>query len=218
GQSTGALRAVSGNLVASGAVSLRGSVTIGADAGSQLTLGGPIDDGKQGFGLTKALPGTLRLAPAAGAGNTYGGATDVAQGILVLAQDGALAGSAATTVAAGAQLQLSGGITATTGPVTLAGTGISGDGALLNLDGDNTLNAPVTLASDVTVGTTAGTLVLGQAISDGGKAFGVTVTGTIRVLGGFTLEFAGTTANTYTGMTTVISGVLALNQSGAAAL
>src|SRR5581483_11503403 len=125
GQSTGALRAVSGNLVASGAVSLRGSVTIGADAGSQLPLGGPIDDGKQGFGLTKALPGTLRLAPAAGAGNTYGGATDVAQGILVLAQDGALAGSAATTVAAGAQLQLSGGITATTGPVTLAVTAIS---------------------------------------------------------------------------------------------
>lgn len=53
----------------------------------------------------------------------------------------------------------------------------------------------------------AGTIGISSAISDGGSAFGITKTGA------GTLTFSGTSANTYSGLTTVNAGELDFNKS-----
>ena len=82
----------------------------------------------------------------------------------------------------------------------LNGSGISNDGALLNLAGTNTLSGGITLDSDTTIGATAGTMTLNGPISDTAAGHNLTITGN----GVITLGDA--TGNTYRG-TTTINGV-----------
>jgi len=132
----------------------------------------------------------------------YNGTTTINTGVLRVRHDFALGTTASgTTVASGAALELQ----ETTAldnlsigePLTLNGGGVSDEGALRNISGDNTLTGLITLASDTRIHSDAGTLTLGNAISGD---FSLT-------LGGAgTITLAGT--SDYTGATTVEDGTL----------
>jgi autotransporter-associated beta strand protein len=134
------------------------------------SFSGTIVDTAGTLALTKTGIGTLTLS---GVGlNTYIGATHVDQGTLVAAKASALGTLAAgTTVAPGATLLLT---SANIGaePLTLSGSGaVAGTGAL-QATGTSASSGNVTLASDTTIGTSAGSdhLTLTGAIGESASA------------------------------------------------
>ncbi|MBP7276199.1 MAG: autotransporter-associated beta strand repeat-containing protein [Kiritimatiellae bacterium] len=114
----------SGGFTVAGAVNLGSyALTTGITAGTT-TISGVIS----GTGsLTKTGSGTLVLSGA----NTYSGGTSMTGGILQLGANDALPGSA--SVSSGATLDINGFYTNTA--LTIAGTGASGQGALINSSG-----------------------------------------------------------------------------------
>ncbi len=223
----GALRNISGNNTWNGPVTLAAASTIGSTAGT-LTITGNINNG--GFlltasgpgnttfagtgvlsgagGLTKVDAGTLTLS---GSGvNNYSGATNVNGGILNIRKASALGPSAGTgtSVATAAVLQVQGGLTFNTEPLTLNGAGIGATGALRNITGNNIWPGNISLASPSTVGTNTGTLLtLNGNIT--GAAGGLTK------VGAGTLQLSGAGANTYSGTTNVNAGVLNIRKASA---
>lgn len=156
---TGSLRSTGGSNTWSGPVYLIWTPTIGVDSGSTLTLSGGIQVGAgSNHGITKVGAGTLILS---GAG-VYTGPTNVNEGVLNVRHSDALGTAAGgTTVAAGATLQLQGGITVAAEPLTLA------SGAFLrNVSGDNTWGGPVS-ASTTTITVDSGSLTLAGVLSGG---------------------------------------------------
>ena len=89
-------------------------------------------------GLTKAGAGTLTLSGS----NTYSGTTNITAGVVNIQNASALGGTAqGTTVAAGAQLQLQGGITVTGESLSINASNVN---ALLNNSGSNTWAGAIT--------------------------------------------------------------------------
>jgi autotransporter-associated beta strand protein len=227
GHNTGSLRSVSGNNTFTGTLILGdGSVDIGVDSGSTLTIGGKtglpatevgtITDGTNAFGFAKESSGTLVLASA----NTYDGETEVIQGALRLRDNRALGpvGSSFTEVLAGAQLQLQtapdGSPVAGNEEVYLAGTGINNTGAMRNIDGDNTWLGRILLwvtpgysppafptgAVSFGVDDDADTLTIAGPIDESGGPSGIAKVGPGKL--------RLTAANTYSGTTFVHEGVV----------
>ncbi len=111
------------------------------------------------------------------------------------------------------------------------GTGVSSDGALRNISGNNTYAGAITLASDsrinsdlnlLTIDVAAGNAISGTFNLTIGGAGNVTIadpiaigTGTLTKDGAGNLTFSGGagTANTYTGVTTVNGGTLTLSKN-----
>ena len=238
GHNTGALRNVSNNNTFTGTLILATNSTIGVDSGSQLTIGtkaglagtGTIDD--TGIrSLTKELTGTLVL----NAANTYDGVTDVIQGILRIEHGAALGHTAnGTQVRNGAQFQLANNITVSGETLTLSGTGIIGTGVLQNLSGNNTWQGPINFtglqglaapppplppttisigvvgANDtLTISGPIGETVVTIPAQPPGIPTPVTLSsfGLTKVLAG-KLILSGASDNTYSGVTTVQTGVL----------
>ena len=213
-QAVGNLTGTGGSVVTNGGA---GTLTIGGGNATGGNYAGSLANGTGTLSLTKIGTGALTLSGA----NTYTGATTVSAGALNLQSNGAAAGSS-TTVASGAALQLTGGITTSNAVgLTLNGTGTAGAGALENVSGANTYTGLVTLGSDATIGSTAGTLALNNTGTITGSGFGLTLTGagngSIAGIigtgtGGLTKTGTGTWtlsgANTYTGATTVNAGTL----------
>ena len=114
-----------------------------------------------------------------------------------------------TVVANGATLQLQGGITVATDSLTLNGPGSTGtNGALESVNGTNTWSVPITLGSTSSIGAdVSSNLIINQAITDNGKAYGV------NIVGSGAIQYAGTTSNSYTGTTQVFGGTLQLNKT-----
>ena len=137
--------------------------------------------------------------------NTYTGTTSVNAGTLTVGNNSALGTIAGnTSVAAGATLDLN-GFNIGLEPLSLAGVGVGGNGALQNNNaGPAAAGGLVTLTANTTVGANTGNITLSGAISG---AFALTK------IGAQTLTLSG--ANTYTGDTTVNAGILQL-QGGAA--
>lgn len=188
------------------------------------TLSGVLS-GAGSSGLAKGLAanpqydaGTLVLAAA----NTYEGATAVNYGTLNIRHDTALGTTAGgTTVAAGAALELEGGVRVGSEALSLNGTGIDSGGALRSVEGNNAWQGTVTLAGAARINCDAGSLALEAATHSVTGLFGLTLggagTGTIRGTvttgaGALTKDGAGTWtlagANTYTGATAVNAGTL----------
>jgi autotransporter-associated beta strand protein len=125
-------------------------------------------------------------------------------------------GSEDATVAAGATLQLQGGITISTVRLTLNGNGAGGVGALDSLSGANAWTLPIRLGSNTSIGAdtdstnTPSTLTLTGALSQ------VSAGTTLTKVGTGTLALAGSTGDTYTGLTTVAGGQLQLAKTGGA--
>ena len=182
--------------------------------------------------LSKSNSGTLVLAQA----NSYGGATTIDQGRIVLTDGNGLGStSGGTTVASGAQLRLNAtnsGLTVGSEALTLSGDGLTGSagGALRNAAGTNTWQGKVTLAADATIGAAASTsLTLDVASGNGIEASNRNLTldgaGTMRINDAISLGTGGLTktgsgrailaaSNSYSGATTIGLGTLEIASGG----
>ena len=141
------INATAGLTLASGSMSLPFNVAPGT-GGVDLLVSSPISMvsglGVTNAGITKSGSGTLELS----GNNSYNGATAINAGVLNIRSANALGTSGpGASVAAGAALQIQGGITTSSQPLTLNGTGISSDGALRNISGTNSYAGLVTLGS-----------------------------------------------------------------------
>ena len=175
--------------------------------------------------LTKDGIGTWILSGA----STYTGATSVSAGVLNIRNATALGTTAGdTSVTSGAALQIQGGITVGAEALTLNGTAVASEsntGALRNISDTNYWQGTVTLGSDSRINSDAGSLTFNTATNSitgsgrnlilggvSGGAVGGTITtgsGTLTKDGAGTWILSG--ANTFTGVTTIQSGVLSIN-------
>jgi fibronectin-binding autotransporter adhesin len=170
--------------------------------------------------ISKGGNGRLVLNPTSGS-NTYGGTTTISAGQLNIQQAGALgtADGTATTeafVSSFGALELA-GVSVGNKLLSISGTGVtnlgagSGTGALINTSGINSWSGNVVLSSNSTIAVASGSsLTLSGAIS--GSGFGIT-----KILPG-TLTFFGSTANTYSGTTSVSEGTLILSKANVDAI
>jgi autotransporter-associated beta strand protein len=174
--------------------------------------------------VVKQGANTLTLTGA----NTYTGTTTVSAGVLNIQNSAALGGvGTGTSVTSGAALQLEGGITVGTEALTLNGTGVSNNGALRNISGNNSWAGAVTLGSATRINSDAGTLTMSgnfggaQNLTVGGAGnttlSGVlgTGAGTLTKDGAGTLTLSGGAVNTFSGAVTINAGTLDLAKSGA---
>ncbi len=189
------------NLTLSGPVTIAGQTrTLANNSTAQLILSGTVDDGGNGYGLTKAGAGTLTLSSA----NTFSGVTTVNAGVVNIRHATALGNTAgATLVANNARLELEGGLTVTGEALTISGAGGTGffNGALNSRSGANTWAGNITLgAAGTRIGAQAGaTLTVSGIIDSGGNSYGLLTrpadaTATVVLSG----------ASTYAGDTTVL--------------
>jgi autotransporter-associated beta strand protein len=241
----GALRNISGNNAYNGAISLGSASRINSDAGT-LSLGGGITG--TGFGLTIGGTGNTTIGTtgintgAAGtltkdgggtltitASGDYTGATTVSAGVLNI-QNATATGTTAggISVTSGAALQIQGGISVGAEALTLNGAGVSTDGALRNISGNNVYGGAITLGSASRINSDAGSLTLNGGITGTGHALtiggaGNTTIGTTGIntgaAGTLTKDGLGTltvtAAGDYTGATTVSAGVLNIQNATA---
>lgn len=212
----GAIRSLSGNNTWNGVVTLGGNATIAVDSGSlvlagNVALGGNrtlsiigsgntdingIISGTGSSGISKSGTGTLTLRGA----NTFAGNVAIGGGIVNIRHNTALGTTVGNvTVSSGAALELQNTITVGLGEdvTSVAGSGIGGMGAIRNVQDNNVWNGSIALTGATTIGVDAGTLTVNGVVSG---AFGLTK------VGGGVLRFAGATANTYSGVTTVTDG------------
>jgi autotransporter-associated beta strand protein len=174
-------------------------------------------------GITKQGSGTFTLKDNI---NSYMGTTTINAGAINI-QSGSALGSIAggTVVAAGAALQLQGGITVGAEALILNGSGIGNTGALRNLANANTYEGAITLGSASRINSDAAFLTLNNTITTVGNrlTFGgngqIDVNGVVSGTGGLTKDGLGTLvlagANAWTGTADIATGVLTLGHNSA---
>ncbi|MEO6719375.1 MAG: DUF2341 domain-containing protein, partial [Ferruginibacter sp.] len=180
------------------------TLTVGS-LNTSTTFSGVIGTGA--IALTKSGTGALTLSGT----NTYTGSTTIAAGTLKLGSTSALGTTAgATSVSNGAVLDLNGINYSGAEALTIAGTGISSGGVLINSNATTaTYAGNITLsAANAAQITATNAIVLSGVISGGftGSNASVTIAGTSGVI------FSGN--NTYTGQT-IINGVLRIGSNNA---
>ncbi len=207
-----------------------GNVTLGAGT---LTLGG--NNASTSYagiisgtgGLVKTGTGTQTLSGA----NTYSGTTTIDAGAVRISNANALGSTAAGTIVnSGGALELTGGISIPVAEtLSLAGSGVSGGGALRNISGSNTWNGNITLTAAAEIENAAGstTLTLGSTAfteSINNSGFTLTIDGAgdtwmnaaVTGSGGVVKNGSGALIfyadeNFYTGTTTINDGLLEMD-------
>ncbi len=191
-----------------------------ADADVSTTFSGTITDTTNNLNLVKnAGTGTLTLSGA----NSYDGVTTISTGAVNIQNATALGTTTSgTTVASGAALEIQNNIAVGAEALSLAGTGVSNNGALRNIADTNSYAGNITLTAATEIQSDAGALTLSGNIS--GATYGLTfdgagdttvsgvigtTTGTVTKNGTGTLTLSGT--NTYTGLTDLNAGTLSIN-------
>jgi len=184
-------------------------------SGVDVTISGAIGEFNSGMTVTKTGAGKLVLSGA----NGWTGLTTISAGVLNIQNASALgATGGGTTVSSGAALQIEGNITVGPEALTLNGGGVSSDGALRNISGNNGYQGGITLGSASTINSDAGTLTLSGGIVNGGftATFGgasnITESGVISGTGAVTKNDSGTLTlsgvNTYSGGSTINGGTV----------
>ncbi len=199
------------NATSNYSVSTSGSVGIGGSTG--VALNGP---------------GTVTFTSP----NTFTGPVAINDGQLNLQNSNAVASSSGVTVASGAALQLQGGVSIGSVPLSISGAGLTASpaGALQSVSGANSDAGAIGIGSGgatIASSNSGNTLTLTGGITNNGNlvtfsgAGNAAVNSAINGLGGLTYAGAGTltlsTTNGYSGATTVNSGTLRLTGSLAAA-
>lgn len=195
--------------------------TVQVDAAQTFTVASAI---MGGGALNKTGTGKLVLSGA----NTFTGATVIVGGVVDVQNPLALGTTAGGTIVnSGAELQFEANVAIGAETVTVNGSGATGNGALRNVSGNNSLGGSVTLGSASLIGSDLGTLSLSGGISNGGFTLtfqgsgNIAESGTISGSGDLAKNGSGTLtlngANTYTGLTIVSGGTLVVaNGSGGA--
>jgi autotransporter-associated beta strand protein len=211
----GAIRAISGSVVWTAPITLTGPTDFRAEAGAQLNILGTISDSKPGanFTVNKVGAGEVIFSGF----NTYGGLTDVKEGVLTVRNPRALGVANATTgktiVEKGAALDLQSNLTLER--VELNGDGIPfnghNTGALRNVSNNNVFTGTLFLSGNSTIGVDSGsTLTIGVGAGLPGAGVITDGAGTF----GFTKELTGTlvlnTPNSYHGDTIIAQGALGI--------
>jgi autotransporter-associated beta strand protein len=193
----------------SGNVFLDGGVVITNYSGASLDIPASISGS---YGITFAGAGSDYLETS----NSYTGLTVVQQGCLLWAENAWALGStnSGTVVSNGASLVLPGNVGITNESLTLNGPGVSSIWGALDAENDSGLTSvwagPITLNADSTIMPYESGVVLSLLGPISGPG-GVIVGNSGGSVG--TLNFEGTTANTYAGLTTVSSGTLVLDKT-----
>jgi autotransporter-associated beta strand protein len=203
-----------------GAVTLGSSITLTTTA-STLTVGGNIGDGSNNRGITKTGAGSMVLKGT----NTYGGLTILTNGVLRITNSSALGATTSGSIQSGTSaLEIDGtggAVTVGAEPLTISGGGISNQGALRNLAGNNTFGGTITMAIQSRINSDSGTLTLSNpaAVNSSNLTLVVGGAGNITISGAITLGTGGVTKgdagiltlsgnNSYTGNTTLTGGTL----------
>ncbi len=174
--------------------------------GSALIITAAISDGGNSAGITKAGPGELDLH----ASSTYGGLTLVNAGRLSRFDSAALgSGNAGAIFANGSQLVLNDGVNVVNKPLSIAGNAFGSVGAVIG-EGTNSWAGPITLTEDTAIYVYPNSQTELSGVING--AYGLTKTGAGVLL------LDGNRANTYTGLTSVQQGRLALAKTSGAAV
>jgi autotransporter-associated beta strand protein len=205
----------SGTSTFGGTVTLNGQVNLSAGTGGTVVFGNVISGSSQNVvinGYLLPLAGTIIMSAA----NTYSGNTYISGGTLQFNSGGTAAsspnfylgetsGSQTATLALG----VTGGGQTLNNPITVR-SGSSGTKTISGLatSSSSTLGGNITLSDNLTVSSASGgNLNLGGVIS--GSGFGVTK------VGAGTVTLTSSSANTYTGNTTISAGTLLVNGSTA---
>jgi fibronectin-binding autotransporter adhesin len=188
-----------------GNLTLAGNLTNGGNA---VTVGGAANTAINGVisgagALTKSGAGSLTLSGA----NTYTGATTISAGTVVADNNAALgATNGATTVADGATLELSGGISSAEN-ITITGSGVGGEGAIRSLgDGENTLTGAITLGGNARINVDAPIGSVSELVNWGTDD--LTVEAGSTTMGGYTQTATTMTINTTPGIGDTLGGYL----------
>lgn len=181
-----------------GPVTLLATSLIDPGSSGSFALTGPID-GAGGFNKTGSA--TLILPTA----NSFEGTVTINQGVVRASDSLALGSTAAgTVVGAGTALELAGGLSVVGELLSLAAHGIGGTGALRATSGTNSWSGAITLNGSGGIGVdTSAELTLSGAMSGGELA----KWGDGRLI--------LTSANSYTGVTEVIDGILQIQNANA---
>lgn len=224
--------AVSSSAAAGATLTLNGSQN---NTGAVNQINGIISDGSGPVSLTMSSPSN-GLRWYVNGGNTYTGVTTISNGALTIGNASALGATGAasgTTVAANSSVFFRSTIGTVGETLTIAGSGAtSGTGALRNVGGTNTWSGPISTSAAATIGADVAQLTIsGNITANNALTFvegAASVLGTIVVQGNISGAGAvtetksastgasanlifSTNAKTYTGVTTVSSGVLTLN-------
>ncbi len=198
----------------SGPVTVNGASTLSASGGN-LTLSGPVS----GTG-SLSIAGTPNIVTLSGDNSAYSGAIQVASGVLRLGSATALGATPGVTVASGATVDLYGqNPGAARRDFTIAGTGVSDQGAL-----NNSVNAysqinNLTLTADAKVNANGRVDVWGTINAPGfvltktGTGECLDLRGTITALGGLRIDqgrlrYENPALTSWTGPITINGGVL----------
>jgi autotransporter-associated beta strand protein len=201
----GALQSIGQNTW-SGIITVAGTTSLGAGAGSELIVGGQITQAAgipASSQLIKIGAGTVVVSKAQTSLNLP---ISVQEGTLLVQSPGNLGiGTNQVTVSTSvpvnsATLALDGGITISNRTLNLDGTGVAGAGALRSISGNNTWSGNVNLAGTMQlayVGVDTGTLTLSGKINGGSSTLQKTGAGTLIISGsgnnqGSTVVGAGT--------------------------
>ncbi len=207
-----------------GTIQFSGTPDFSVASGLTAIINSVVDDQYYG-GFNKVGTGNLVL----GGANTFSAPVTISAGTLTLSNSSALGttGTYGNTVASGATLAFQNNITVAEANVGISGTGMSGNGALLNVSGNNTFSGSVTFNNDATIGSSSGTLTLSGDFS-AGKNVTFTGAGNITLSGGGygagnltqagtgTVTFSGSTSTSLSGTLNINSGTVALAKTGGA--
>ncbi|MGB6223679.1 beta strand repeat-containing protein [Haloferula sp.] len=224
------------NATAGGGITVARALTLGGSyTGAANEITGVIQDHNTAGGGIVSLTKEGASSWALSGNNTYTGTTTISGGVLNIQHANALGGTAAgTEVAAGATLQLQGGISYAAEALTLNNNTINSP-MLQNVSGDNTWNGNITTTGNVASSyarfqSDAGTLTVAgtidtaanddsSAVLQGNSA--ITVTGKITGDGGLFSSNNGSgirtisnIGNDYTGATTLSGGTLSVGSTG----
>jgi fibronectin-binding autotransporter adhesin len=248
----GALRNIAGNNSWGGLITLGSTSRINSDADKltlngniggtdkNLIVGGAADTWINGVintgngTLTKDGNGTLTLT----GNNNFGGAMTISSGVVNVRHSYGLGSvSGGVTVQSGAALQLQADPSYNSGQpiqvgneaLSLSGTGVSNDGALRNISGNNSYGGAITVASaSARINSDSGTLTLSNTVAMGNNTLSVGGTGNTTITGQLTgtssstlnKDGAGTltlsnNTNTFQGNVNVDAGTLAFGANNA---